>query len=254
MCGIAVKVEFKPDEGTQARLNAGIGRALERMKERGPDGSGREFGAKWGAGHVRLAIIDIAAGAQPWRSQTGNCLMVYNGEIFNYLQLNAELKAKGHQLRTRCDTETVLESYLEWGEDCVNKFNGFFAFAIIDLSRRQLFMARDRLGVKPLHYKKDAKGISLASSVAAVSDCAGTEKIETDLEALSHFLTTGRVSFGAKTLAKGIATPRPSHERGHRNWQNSHLALLVKADIKPRGEGRLGPILRRGCPTDGRTA
>jgi asparagine synthase (glutamine-hydrolysing) len=242
MCGIALRAEFKAAGVSAERISSGLRRALDVMKERGPDGNGVALGPGWGLGHTRLAIIDIAAGAQPWKSPDGRA-MVYNGEIFNYLQINEELRRAGHEIRTRCDTETVFEAYLEWGERCVEKFNGFFAFAIVDPVAGRIFAARDRLGVKPLHYRLTADGLSLASSVAAVAACAGVPGRETDIEALSHYLTTGRVTFGSKTLAAGISALPPAHVlsvgldgssfRTARYWSRPILSPEEKAASAP---------------------
>lgn len=242
MCGIAAKVEFKPDSGTSVRLGKGLGLAIERMRERGPDGNGVHVRGNWGLGHTRLAIVDLAAGAQPWLHEESSCALSYNGEIFNYLAINAELKAKGHTFKTHCDTETVMESYLEWGESCVDRFNGFFAFALIDPRSNKLFAARDRLGVKPLHYRLASDGLSLASSVAATALCAGA-RIEPDIAALSHFLTTGRVSFGRDTLAKGVSALPPGHcmsvdlttgeTRIRRYWERPILSPEEKLEAAP---------------------
>jgi len=211
MCGIAAHLAFKPEAGSRERALEAMRKATELMRRRGPDASGILAKDAWSVGHVRLSIMDPASGAQPWVDENSGCVLVYNGEIFNYRQLNAALEAKGRAFKTHCDTETVMAAYLEWGESCVEKFNGFFAFTLIDPREGTLFAARDRLGVKPLHYRADEASLSLASSVPAVLACAGGLRVEPDYEALSHYLTTGRVSLGAKTLAKGVMALPPAH-------------------------------------------
>ncbi len=211
MCGIAAHIDFKP-EGSSSREKAldSMRKAVALMKRRGPDGDGVHSADNWTVGHARLAIMAPSSGAQPWLHAQSGCALVYNGEIFNYKAINAELEAKGRRVKTHCDTETVMESYLEWGESCVERFNGFFSFAIIDPAKGVLFAARDRLGVKPLHYIAGASSFSLASSVPAALACAGA-RMEPDYEAVSHYLTTGRVSFGERTLAKGVMALPPAH-------------------------------------------
>lgn len=129
-----------------------VGAMLGRMHHRGPDGGGvwQEDGACLGM--RRLSIIDLAGGDQPMLSDDGQVALVFNGEIYNYLELRASLAARGHQFRRMSDTEALLHAYLEYGTDCVDHLRGMFAFAVWDRSRQQLFVARDRLGKKPLYY------------------------------------------------------------------------------------------------------
>ena len=119
---------------------------------RGPDEGAIHVEPGVGLAHRRLSIIDLSSGQQPMSSIDGNLCLVYNGEIYNFLQLREELIGKGYQFRTRCDTEVILSAWEEWGEDCVQRFRGMFAFALFDRRRQSLFLARDRLGIKPLFY------------------------------------------------------------------------------------------------------
>ena len=149
MCGITGIVDLvgqRPIE--QARLRA-MNAALEH---RGPDGDGFHFEPGVGFGHRRLSIIDLEGGRQPLYNEDGTIVVTFNGEIFNFLEVERELLARGHTFRTRCDTEVIVHAWEEWGEDCVQRFNGMFAFAVWDQRKQTLFIARDRLGVKPLFY------------------------------------------------------------------------------------------------------
>src|SRR5215468_7056326 len=129
---------------------------LERMNDsqthRGPDEGSLHIEPGLGFGHRRLSIIDVATGQQPLFNEDGSVVVVYNGEIYNYQELIPELQALGHVFHTKSDTECIVHAWESWGEDCVQRFRGMFAFALWDRNRQCLFLARDRLGVKPLHY------------------------------------------------------------------------------------------------------
>ncbi|HTA18221.1 MAG TPA: asparagine synthase (glutamine-hydrolyzing), partial [Polyangia bacterium] len=131
---------------------------------RGPDGDGFYFADGVGLGHRRLAIIDPAGGEQPMFNEDGSVVIVFNGCIYNHVELHRELVALGHVFRSRCDTEVILHAWESWGPDCLQRFNGFFSLALWDSNRRQLFLARDRLGKKPLHYAVTAAGQFVFSS------------------------------------------------------------------------------------------
>jgi asparagine synthase (glutamine-hydrolysing) len=141
---------------------------LQRMNDtqahRGPDGDGLHLEPGVGLGHRRLAIIDVATGQQPLFNEDGSVVVVFNGEIYNYQSLIPELQALGHTFRTRSDTEVIVHAWEAWGERCVEKFRGMFAFALHDRQRETLFLARDRLGVKPLYYSLLADGTLLFGS------------------------------------------------------------------------------------------
>ncbi len=133
------------DAGLLARMN-------ESQFHRGPDEGGTHREPGVGLGHRRLSIIDLSSGQQPLFNEDHSVAVVYNGEIYNYPELTRELEAAGHVFRTHCDTEVIVHAWEEWGEACVERFRGMFAFAIWDRNRRSLFLARDRLGIKPLYY------------------------------------------------------------------------------------------------------
>ncbi|MEM4251447.1 MAG: asparagine synthase (glutamine-hydrolyzing) [Candidatus Bathyarchaeia archaeon] len=205
MCGIA---------GLWGQASSSVLEAmLAQIAHRGPDGSGVELfksGTKSiGLGHRRLAIIDLSPlGRQPMSSSDGTIWITFNGEVYNYRELRRELEAKGHIFRSSSDTEVILASYCEWGERCVDRFNGMFAFAIWDSDRRRLFLARDRLGIKPLYYAETPLGFAFASEVKALLP-AGL-KPEVDLAALNKYLTFLWVP-DPDTLFKGVYKLPPAH-------------------------------------------
>jgi asparagine synthase (glutamine-hydrolysing) len=149
MCGIAGL--FHPD--VPKPVDAARIRAMaDVLAHRGPDGSGVWIGPGIGFGHRRLSIIDLEGGAQPMRSADGGLVITYNGEIYNFREVKAELETLGHAFATHSDTEVILAAWAQWGTSCLERLNGMFAFALYDASEDALFLARDRLGVKPLHY------------------------------------------------------------------------------------------------------
>ena len=148
MCGICGIFDFKgerADRGLLERMN-------ERIRHRGPDGDGFYVCGPVGLANRRLSIIDLDGGWQPQTNEDSSIQVVFNGEIYNFIELREELLAKGHKFKTRSDTEVIVHAYEEWGDDCTSRFNGIFAFALWDSNRRRLLIARDHLGVKPLYY------------------------------------------------------------------------------------------------------
>ncbi len=136
----------------------------DSQHHRGPDEEGMHVEPGVGLGHKRLAIIDLSTGQQPLYNEDRSVCIVYNGEIYNYQELMPELVRLGHTFRTKSDTEVVVHAWEEWGERCVERFRGMFAFALWDRNRESLFLARDRLGVKPLHYALLPDGMVLFGS------------------------------------------------------------------------------------------
>ena len=138
----------------------------ETTKHRGPDDAGVFLSANYSLGHNRLSIIDLSqAGHQPMHGKDKRYTIVYNGEIYNFLDIRKELIAKGYVFVSDTDTEVILCAYEEWGSDCLEKFNGMFAFAILDNQTGRLFLARDRVGIKPLYYYHK-EGVFIFSSEA----------------------------------------------------------------------------------------
>ena len=144
MCGICGYIGIREDELLE-RMTAGL-------IHRGPDSEGYFKDGDVGLGYRRLSIIDVAGGQQPMENEDGSLVLITNGEIYNYQELRQELLSRGHRFRTKSDSEVILHLYEERGPDCLQRLNGMWAFAIYDRKRRRLFLARDRLGIKPLYY------------------------------------------------------------------------------------------------------
>jgi asparagine synthase (glutamine-hydrolysing) len=145
-----------------------IERMTAAIAHRGPDGFGFLRRENVALGHRRLAIIDPEGGRQPMSGGDESVWITYNGEMYNYLELREELRRKGHEFVTNCDTEVVIHAYQEWGADCVKKFRGMFAFGLADFRNRKLFLARDHFGIKPLYYRVGAGYLAFASELAAL--------------------------------------------------------------------------------------
>jgi asparagine synthase (glutamine-hydrolysing) len=168
MCGIAGWVSYDGDLRTRRDV---IATMTKTMALRGPDAGGVWINRHVGLGHRRLAVIDLAGGVQPMQAEeegrTTACL-IYTGEVYNFVELRDELKRLGHRFNTRSDTEVVLRGYLQWGEKVVEHLNGMFAFAIWDVLTEELFLVRDRMGVKPLFYYPTADGVLFGSEPKAI--------------------------------------------------------------------------------------
>src|SRR5687768_16700388 len=149
MCGITGVMDLR---GRREIPRGLLWRMNESQHHRGPDAGGLHVEPGVGLGHRRLSIIDLSTGQQPLYNEDGSVAVVYNGEIYNYKALIPELQALGHVFRTKSDTEVIVHAWEAWGEACVTRFRGMFAFALWDRNRETLFLARDRLGVKPLYY------------------------------------------------------------------------------------------------------
>src|SRR5579871_3469915 len=165
MCGICGKLEFD--------FNRSVSRGLlksmaDTIQHRGPDDEGYYFSGPAGLGFRRLSIIDLATGHQPLSNEDGTVWIVFNGEIYNYQELRDQLLAKGHTFRTQTDTEVIVHLYEEFGEACVERLRGMFGFAIWDERQRQLLLARDRVGIKPLYYHLSIDSIVFASEIKAI--------------------------------------------------------------------------------------
>jgi asparagine synthase (glutamine-hydrolysing) len=187
---------------------------LERMRDvlthRGPDDAGLFIDGRVGLGHRRLSIVDVASGHQPMTNEDGTLHIVYNGEIYNHADFRESLEARGHRYETHCDTETILHLYEEHGQACVDHLRGMFAFAIWDQQKRELFVARDRLGVKPLYYAQTSDGsFYFASEIKALLE-TGEVKAELNYKALPDYLANHATS-GEETLFAGIKRLLPGH-------------------------------------------
>ncbi len=161
MCGITGLFDTR---GTSPIAHAQLHRMNDSQRHRGPDEGSLHIEPGLGLGHRRLSIIDVATGQQPLFNEDGSVVVIFNGEIYNYQPLMAELQAAGHVFRTRSDTEVIVHAWEEWGEACVQRFRGMFAFGLWDRNRQTFFMARDRLGVKPMYYAVLDDGLLLFGS------------------------------------------------------------------------------------------
>ena len=165
MCGITGKMYFAPFRQVDERL---LQEMTDTLMHRGPDESGYFADGSLGLGVRRLSIIDLQTGHQPVFNEDESKVIVFNGEIYNFQAITSDLSARGHRFRTAGDTEAILHAYEEYGPDCVHHLNGMFAFAIYDRKRRSLFLARDRLGIKPLYYYRAADQFAFASEIKAI--------------------------------------------------------------------------------------
>jgi asparagine synthase (glutamine-hydrolysing) len=180
-----------------------------RLRHRGPDDTRIHIDRQVGLGHARLSIIDISGGSQPMHTAGRTLWIVFNGEIFNYVELRDELIQKGHQFTTRSDTEVILHLYQQEGEACVQRLNGQWAFAIWDATRNKLFLSRDRLGIRPLFYTQTAAGFLFASEIKALLACPDVPR-ELDLQGLDQIFTFW-VTLPPRTAFQNIRQLPPGH-------------------------------------------
>ena len=185
MCGICGVVFF--DERREADPHL-LRTMNQTLVHRGPDDEGYVIDGPAALAARRLSIIDLTTGHQPIGNEDGSIWAALNGEIYNHQDVRQELEGRGHVFRTRCDTEVITHAYEEWGEDCVQRFNGMFAFAVWDGRRRVLLLVRDRLGVKPLYYALTSEGILFGSELKAILAHPSAPR-EVDFAALDAFLT-----------------------------------------------------------------
>lgn len=241
MCGIVALFPRHQD------LPAGSLRAMaDLIAHRGPDGEGYALGAEgavaffsgpqtpagagaglrfspgevlradstrwqWGLAHRRLSIIDLSpTGHQPMATGDGRCVITYNGEVYNYLELRAELESLGHRFAGHSDTEVILAAYVQWGVDCLRRFNGMFAFVLVDTQRRQMFAARDRFGVKPLYLRHSPLGLAVASEIKQFSALPDWSA-RADWQMLHDFLAAGITDHTDHTLFDGVTQLPPGH-------------------------------------------
>ena len=184
-------------------------RMTDRIRHRGPDGDGYFISGPVGLGSRRLSIIDLEGGAQPQANEDGSIRVVFNGEIYNFIELRKELIQKGHRFKTLSDTEVIVHAYEEWGDDCTARFNGMFAFALWDEPQKKLLLARDHLGIKPLYYVKLGKRLLFASEIKALLEDPECPR-EVDVQALGELFTLRCVP-SPRTLFRGIAKLPPGH-------------------------------------------
>jgi len=207
MCGITgiLNLNKKPVDKTV------LTKMTKTLSHRGPDDEGIFVDKNIGLGHRRLSIIDLSsAGHQPMFYDNKNLIIVYNGEVYNYLEIKEELVNKGYKFVTKTDTEVILASYKEWGTDCLKRFNGMWAFIIYDQKNDLIFAARDRLGVKPLYYLADKEKILLASEIKAILQYPGV-KAEPKEKIIWDYLVAGWVDHSAETFFENVKELRGGH-------------------------------------------
>src|SRR5262245_7761247 len=206
MCGIAGKFHFNPSQPIDAACVTAMTTAVAH---RGPDADGFYFGTGVGLGHRRLSIIDLSTGNQPLSNEDGTIWVVFNGEIYNFADVRADLIAHGHRFRTNTDTEVIVHAYEQWGARSVERFRGMFAYALWDEPRRRLVLVRDRLGVKPLHYAVTPSGVTFGSEIKSLLEDPVVPR-EWSPEAVDAYLTLQYVP-GPQTIYSGIWKLPPAH-------------------------------------------
>ena len=217
MCGICGEYRF---DGSLPDLNH-IQKMMEKIEKRGPEHGGTFSDGALAFGHRRLSILDLSEKAnQPMVDSHLSLSLVFNGTIYNHPELRKELQAKGHTFFSTGDTEVILKAYAEWGRDCVKRFLGMFAIAIWDMKEKTLFLARDRMGIKPLYYAFTQSGFRFASNTQALLATNENNDIDTSLDpvALHHQFTLHAVVPAPMTVIKGIRKLEPAH------------SLLIKAN------------------------
>jgi len=233
MCGICGIFHTDRAERVERETLAGMN---QRIVHRGPDDDGFYVHGNVGLAMRRLSIIDVRTGHQPITNEDENIWIVYNGELYNHRELRKDLEARGHHYRTQSDTETIVHLYEEYGRDCVGYLRGMFAFAIWDRRKRQLFIARDRLGIKPFYYRYDGKTLLFGSEIKAIL-AYPIVKAEFNRGTLAEYLAFGYIA-ESETMYAGIHKLLPGHtleldERGEMKifpyWD-----LDVKADESGR--------------------
>ena len=226
MCGIAGKVhrerERPVDEGLLQRM-------CDAIAHRGPDDFGYYRQGPVGLGMRRLKVIDLAGGHQPMGNEDGSLWIVYNGEIYNYRQLRRDLEGRGHVFKTHSDTETILHLYEEKGPDCVNDLRGMFALALWDVREQSLFMARDRLGKKPLYYAATAAGLSFSSELTSLLQDQDIDRA-LDYQAIDEYLSYLFVPH-PRTIFKEVRKLPPGARALYRDGQ-----LSIERYWQPRYE------------------
>ena len=232
MCGIAGIIDTREARSIDQTL-------LERMNQvqfhRGPDDGGIHVEPGVGLAHRRLSIIDLSNGHQPLFNEDGSVVVVYNGEIYNFPDLTRELLAAGHQFRTHCDTEVIVHAWEEWGEACVERFRGMFAFALWDRNHRTLFLARDRLGIKPLHYALLSDGrLLFGSELKSLLECDELPR-QIDPASVEDYFAFGYVP-EPRTIFEGVFKLPPGHTLTIRQGDTRlHPRQYWDVDFRPNG-------------------
>jgi asparagine synthase (glutamine-hydrolysing) len=206
MCGIAGVYDYRAPGLSQPDV---LDSMLGVIQHRGPDDEGRYLDDGLAMGMRRLSIIDLVGGKQPIYNEDRSVVVVFNGEIYNHLDVRRDLERRGHTFATHSDTESIIHLYEEYGDDCVQHMRGMFAFAVWDIRKRRLFIARDRVGIKPLYYSDSGGRLVFGSEIKAILKYPGIKR-RMRLDALSHFLTLRYVP-APLTLFEGIVALPPGH-------------------------------------------
>jgi asparagine synthase (glutamine-hydrolysing) len=206
MCGIAGILELGEDAHVDSAV---LRRMCHVMAHRGPDDDGFFMQGRIGLGMRRLSIVDLATGQQPISNEDGSLWIIFNGEIYNHRMLREQLISRGHSYRTHSDTETIVHLYEEYGRDCVQHLRGMFAFAIWDVKRKSLFIARDRLGIKPLYYCHTSQSFIFGSEIKVLL-ADSRMRSEFNRGTLPEFLAFGYLS-GDETFYNGVRKLMPGH-------------------------------------------
>jgi len=205
MCGIAGYLRFNKTAKAEQSVLKGM---TDCMSYRGPDGEGFYVHNNLALGHRRLSIIDLSSGDQPMYSSDRQKIIVFNGEIYNYIELREELQALGHNFETTSDTEVLIKAYEQWGYECQNKFNGMWAFALWDETKQELFLSRDRIGEKPLHYAVFEESFVFASEIKSILSFGVPKVIRKELTEI--YLTLTNIP-APDTFYKDIYKLMPGH-------------------------------------------
>jgi asparagine synthase (glutamine-hydrolysing) len=230
MCGIAgFTYTNRPSTGEIGR------RITEALRHRGPDQQGVYEGSEATLCAVRLKIIDLGGGDQPIKSDDGDTVIAFNGEIYNHLEIRKELEARGHRFRSHCDTETVLRAFLEWDTACFDRMRGMFAAALWTDSQRRLVLARDRMGIKPLYYCQRGEELYFGSELKAILEHPQIPR-ELDLEGLDAYLGVNYVP-GSRTLIAGIRKVPPGNLLEWRRGKVEIREWWKLPEIRPRRIG-----------------
>src|SRR5438132_7039806 len=206
MCGIAGIVAVdRLDDAAPSRASA----MRDIIAYRGPDEAGLHCDGIAALAHRRLSIVDLSTGQQPLANEDESVWIVFNGEIYNHAEIRRDLEARGHRYRTRSDTETIVHAYEQWGEDCVRRLRGMFAFALWDARKRRLLLVRDRLGIKPLYWTTAGNLLLFGSEIKAIL-ASGYVDPQPNVAAIPEVLSTRYLS-ETETLFRGIHKLLPGH-------------------------------------------
>jgi asparagine synthase (glutamine-hydrolysing) len=230
MCGITGFVYSDPAHPIDEAMFRGM---TSMLAHRGPDAEGYLFGKGVALGHRRLSILDLSTGDQPIYNEDGSKAVLFNGEIYNFKELRAELEAAGHRFSTGSDTETIVHGWEQWGDACVGRLRGMFALVLWDLRERRLLLARDRVGKKPLYYVHDGERLAFASELKALLVDPSVKRA-LSFEALDDYLTFGAIP-APRTIYRGVAQLPPAH---YLVWEDGRVRLAEYWDLEFRESGQ----------------